>query len=75
MELLQIWGYLITYLKDDFIEYEIRKDLINFCWNKIKTEDKITKNLAYIFACKFIVSYGLPFDNVYQVNIFAISTD
>jgi len=29
-----------------------------------KSEDKTIKNIAYIFACKFIVTFGLPIDKV-----------
>jgi hypothetical protein len=30
----------------------------------LKCEDKILKNMAYIFACKFIVNFGLPEEKV-----------
>ena len=34
-----------------------------------KTEDKTIKNKAYIFACKFIVTFGLPINNIIQIYI------
>ena len=32
-------------------------ELIGFCWNMLKNEEKTIRYMAYIFACKFINNF------------------
>jgi hypothetical protein len=38
----------------------LKRELIAYGWYMLKTEDKILKNIAYVFVTKFIVTIGLP---------------
>ena len=51
-------------MKEEFSACDSKITLISFCWNMLKSEDKILKNIAYIFSCKFIVTFGLPEEKV-----------
>jgi hypothetical protein len=35
----------------------MKMNLIGFCWNMLKNEEKTNKYMAYIFACKFINNF------------------
>lgn len=59
----------MVHLSEEFGECKTKINMISFCWNMMKCEDKILKNIAYIFACKFIVTFGLPEDKILQIYI------
>ena len=69
VELLQICCTLITTLSSVFSEFDYKKTLIKFGWDFLISEDKIVKNIAYIFACKFIITFGLPLEKIIQIYI------
>ena len=50
----------MTYMKEEFSEFKLKRELIAYGWYMLKTEDKILKNIAYVFVTKFIVTIGLP---------------
>ena len=56
-------------MKEEFSVTSSKITLISLCWNMLKSEDKILKNIAYIFSCKFIVTFGLPEEKVVQIYI------
>ena len=60
IEILQICSLLMTYMKEEFSEFKLKRELIAYGWYMLKTEDKILKNIAYVFVTKFIVTIGLP---------------
>ena len=74
LEILQICGLLISYLKQDYMESdgddkERKINLLKFGWNFMKNEDRIYSNIAKIFIAKFISIYGvLQPEQVNQVN-------
>jgi hypothetical protein len=35
----------------------------------LKSDDKTIKNIAYIFACRFIVIFGLPLEKIIQIYV------
>lgn len=47
-------------MKEEFSEFRLKRELIAYGWYMLKTEDKILKNIAYVFVTKFIVTIGLP---------------
>lgn len=60
IEILQICSLLMTYMKEEFSEFKLKRELIAYGWYMLKTEDKMLKNIAYVFVSKFIVTIGLP---------------
>jgi len=69
VEILQICSILMPKMSEEFSLSERKINLIQFCWDMLKSEDKIIKNIAYIFACKFIVVYGLPQEKIFQIYV------
>ena len=59
----------MPYMKNELSETKRKIDLISFGWNMIKSEDRILKNIGYIFVCKFLIQYTLPENNVIQIFI------
>ena len=59
----------MPYMKNELSETKRKIDLISFGWNMIKSEDRILKNIGYIFVCKFLIQYTLPESNVIQIFI------
>ena len=59
---------MMTYMKNEFSECRRKIELISFCWDMLKCEEKFLKNLAYIVTCKFITNFGIPEEKVIQVN-------
>ena len=74
MEILQICGLLISYLKQEYMESdgedkERKINLLKFGWNFMKNEDKIYSNIAKIFISKFISIYGVLPEQVNQLYV------
>ena len=77
IEILQICGLIITYLKDEYMSInqpgvsgDDRKiDLLRLGWNLMKNEDRVYANVAKLFICKFISKYGLLYDQTMQLYI------
>jgi len=74
IEILQIIGLVITYLKDEYMNQQNtgddRKiDLLKLGWNLMKNEDRVYANIAKLFICKFISKYGLLYDQTMQLYV------
>lgn len=57
VEILHLCGFMLSYMKDQFSESTMKIELIGFCWNMLKNEEKTIRYMAYIFACKFINNF------------------
>lgn len=74
IEILQICGLIITYLKDEYMNQQgtgdDRKiDLLRLGWNLMKNEDRVYANIAKLFICKFISKYGLLYEQTMQLYV------
>lgn len=47
-------------MKEEVSVYKLKKELISYGWIMLKCEDKIFKNIGYVFVTKFIVTLGFP---------------
>lgn len=74
IEILQICGLIISYLKDEYMneegnEKERKINLLKFGWFLMKNEDKVYANIAKLFICKFTAKNGLPFEQIMQIYV------
>ncbi len=76
IEILQIMGLIITYLKDEYMtpvqsstEDDRKINLLRLGWNLMKNEDRVYANIAKLFICKFISKYGLLYDQTIQLYV------
>ena len=60
IEIVYLCGLLIPNMRDELAKY--KEVIIKLCWNLIKSENKIFKNIGYLSTCKFISVYRMPSD-------------
>jgi len=74
IEILQICGLIITYLRDEYMneegtEKERKINLLKLGWYLMKNEDRVFANIAKLFICKFISKNGLPSEQIMQLYV------
>ena len=74
IEILQICGLIITYMKEEYMNQQGSGDdrkieLLKLGWNLMKNEDRVYANIAKLFICKFISKYGLLYEQTMQLYV------
>ncbi|KAL4497765.1 hypothetical protein ABPG72_000520 [Tetrahymena utriculariae] len=65
MEILQLSTLLLSYLRQDVIQY--KKEFIRFGWKYMKCEEKLLKHISYVYTCQFITLFGMPEEMIFSI--------